>query len=455
MEKKEVKLQALGTGILEVAGGEGNVSLVSHCYTRFRFTVKDMSKVDEDELKAIDGVLGVVAKGNEYQVVIGSDAENLYKEFIKLGEFKTAGNVERVHDGKRRSWFIKLLDFLGETFTPLIPILLVGGIIGAVLNILTNFFGVTADSGTYIVFYALSRTAFYFLPIFIGFSAAKKLNINQYLGGMLGAFLLFSTINLAEGLTFLGIKIPAVTYNTTVFSVLLGVGFMFPVYKFLDKHMPNAIKSIFLPLITMIIVVPVTFIVFSPIGNTIGGWVSDGIYSLYKGTPILAVIITGLIYPILVFFGLGNALYPIAFSLLESVGYDPLIMAGILSANIAVGAACLAIGIKSGNANTRGVGISTGITSFCGIAEPGIYSILLPLRTPFIGAIIGGGLGAILAAVMKIAGRLITLPSLVSLSIFKENEGSATGLFQAFIVAVVSAVVAFAATWILYNDKGE
>ena len=162
---------------------------------------------------------------------------------------------------------------LGGTFSPVIPVLVAGGLTGAVLSLLTNVFGVSAESGTYTIFYAINQATFYFLPIFIGFTAAARLKSNGFLGAFLGAILLYSSINGAEGLDFFGIPVQAISYNSTVFPVILGVLFMSVVYKFLQKHIPVFLKTIVVPLLTMLITVPVTLIVLGPIGNTVApGW---------------------------------------------------------------------------------------------------------------------------------------------------------------------------------------
>ena len=159
----------------------------------------------------------------------------------------------------------------------MIPVLVAGGLTGAVLSLLTNVFGVSAESGTYTIFYAINQATFYFLPIFIGFAAAARLKSNGFLGAFLGAILLYSSINGAEGLDFFGIPVQAISYNSTVFPVILGVLFMSVVYKFLQKHLPVFLKTIVVPLLTMLITVPVTLIVLGPIGNTVGTWLANGV----------------------------------------------------------------------------------------------------------------------------------------------------------------------------------
>ena len=316
MAKKDYK--ALAAGIIEKAGGAGNIASVTHCMTRLRLVLRDKSKFDTDAVKQVPGVLNVIIQNGEYQVVIGQDVPDVYAEAIKIDGIKAGGSVEDAEAAAKDlaqdhgNIGNAILSFIGGTFSPIIPVLVAGGLTGAVLSLLTNVFGVSAESGTYTIIYAINQATFYFLPIFIGFSAASRLKSNSFLGAFLGAILLYSSINGAEGLDFFGIPVQAISYNSTVFPVILGVLFMSVVYKFLQKHIPVFLKTIVVPLVTILITVPVTLIVLGPIGNTMGTWLADGVYALYQAVPALAVMIIGITTPLMVFFGMNNAIVTIA-----------------------------------------------------------------------------------------------------------------------------------------------
>lgn len=457
MAKKDYK--EIAKNIIASAGGEDNISSVSHCMTRLRLVVKDASKVDQDAGKAVAGVLNLIVQNGQFQYVIGQDVPSLYEEFIKLGDFQSGGSVEDdaalKADTQARKGNIAntILGFIGGTFSPVIPVLVAGGLTGAVLTLLTSFFGVTAESGTYQVVYGINQATFYFLPIFIGFSAASQLKSNAYLGAFLGAILLFSGINGVEGLNFFGIPITAVSYNSTVFPVILGVLFMSVIYKFLQKNLPVFLRTIFVPLITMLITVPVTLIALGPIGGWAGELLANSVYAVYKAVPPLAVMLIGGLTPWMVFFGMNNATYPIVFALLAEVGSDPLICAGMAPANVAVGGACLAIALKSRNVELKGVGFSSGITALCGITEPGVYGVLFPKRTPLIGAMIGGGIGGLLAGILGMTQYVISTPGFISFAAYINPDGSPQNLIYAMIVMVLAVVLSFGATWLLYKEE--
>lgn len=457
MSKKDYG--AIAQQILDKVGGTGNITRVSHCMTRLRVQVADASKVDEDACKKIPGVLNMIVNNGEYQFVIGQDVPSLYEAFNKLGDFTQGGSVEdnaalkADTQAKKGNVINAVLAFIGGTFSPVIPVLVAGGLTGAVLTLLTTFAGVTTESGTYQIIYGINQATFYFLPIFIGFSAATKLNSNGYLGAFLGAILLYSGINGVEGLNFFGIPVTPVAYNSTVFPVILGVLFMSVIYKFLQKHLPVFLRTIFVPLITMLVTVPVTLIALGPIGGWAGDVLANGIYAIYNAVPPVAVMLVGCLTPWMVFFGMNNATYPVVFALMAAVGSDPLICAGMAPANVAVGGACLAVALKSKQMETKSVGISTGVTALCGITEPGVYGILFPRKTPLIGAMIGGGIGGLLCGILGMTQYVISTPGFISLPAYIDPSGSPNNLIYAVIVMVVAVVISFAATYFLYKDE--
>lgn len=346
MAKKDYK--KIASDIVQAVGGEENIASASHCMTRLRLHLKNESKLNVEEAKKIPGVLNLIQQNGEDQFVIGQDVAQLYEEVSKYN-ITLSGSVEdattAAEDSKASKGNIvnAILSFIGGTFSPVIPVLVAGGLMGAVLTLLTTFFGVSTESGTYQVIYAINQATFYFLPVYIGYAAATRLKSNGYLGAFLAAILLYVTINPLKDSTFLGIPISVVSYNSTVFPIILGCLFLSVVYRFFQNHLPVWSRTIFVPLLTMLITVPVTLIVLGPIGNWAGTLLADGVYAIYNVVPAIAVALIGAFTCWMVFFGMNNATYPIVFALLAEVGSDPLICAGMAPANVAVGAACLAL----------------------------------------------------------------------------------------------------------------
>lgn len=441
--------------IISTCGGESNIANVTHCMTRLRIQLHDETRINKDEAKKISGVIDLIVRGGEYQFVIGQDVPVLFAEFKKHDGIKTGGEIQDTDAVKqavktgRENFFANIMAFIGGTFSPVIPVLIAGGLTGAVLTLLTTFFGVSAEDGAYKIFYAVNQAAFYSLPIFIGFSASNKLKSNGYLGAFLGAILLYSTINNAEGLEFFGIKVQQIAYNSTVFPVILGVLFMSVIYKNLQKIMPVYLRTIFVPLITMLITVPVTLIVLGPIGNLAGTWLADGVLTVYRVAPAIAVMIIGITTPLMVFFGMNNATYPVLFLLIAEIGSDPLICTGMAPANVAVGGACLAAAMIAKNAEVRSVATGAGVTALCGITEPGVYGVLFVKKYPLIGAMIGGGAGGLLAGLLGMTQYVVSTPGFISIPAYINPDGTSRNLIVSLIVMVTAVAVSFAITLFL------
>ncbi len=455
MAKKDYA--AIAENIVRVVGGEANIANVSHCMTRLRLQLVDASKVNEEEAKKIAGVLNLIIQNGEHQFVIGQDVPSLYEKMTEREGIKAGGAVEdaealKADSAVKGNILEAIFSFFGGTFSPVIPVLIAGGLTGAVLTLLTTFAGVSAESGTYQILYSINQAAFYFLPVFIGFSAANRLKVNGYLGAFLAVILLYSGINGVEGLDFFGISVQPISYNANIFPIILGVLFMSVVYRFLQRHMPVYLRTIFVPLITILITVPVTLIVLGPIGNTVGTWLANGLLALYNAVPALSVMIVGATTCWLVFFGMNNATYPVLFALLAAVGSDPLICTGMAPANVAVGGACLAAALVAKNLDEKSVSIGAGVTALCGITEPGVYGVLFVKKYPLIGAMIGGGVGGFLAGLLGMTQYVVSTPGFISFAAYitpPDMGGGWRNLIVSMIVMVIAVAVAFAVTYAL------
>ena len=213
--------------------------------------------------------------------------------------------------------------------------------------------------------------------------------------------------------------------------------------------MPVSLRTIFVPLLTMLITVPVTLIVLGPIGNWAGTLLADGVFAIYKAVPALAVAIIGALTCWMVFFGMNNATYPIVFALLAEVGSDPLICAGMAPANVAVGGACLAVALIARKAEEKSVATGAGITALCGITEPGVYGVLFVKKYPLIGAMIGGGLGGLICGLLGGTQYVISTPGFISFAAYISPDGNWTNFIIMMAVMVIATVTAFLVTYIL------
>ncbi len=451
----------IASDIIKNCGGASNIANVSHCMTRLRVQVRDKSKLNVEEAKQISGVMNLIIQNGEYQYVIGQDVPSVYEEVTKVDGIKAGGSVEDA-EALKQDVAVKgkvletVLSFIGGTLSPVIPVLVAGGLTGAVLTLLTMFAGVSAESGAYQVIYAINQATFFFLPVFVGFSAASRLKSNGYLGAFLACILLSSGIN-GVALDFFGLPIQPIGYNANIFPIILGVLFMSVVYRFFQKTLPVALRTIFVPLLTMLITVPVTLVVLGPIGNTVGTVLADAIYAVYNAVPAISVAFMGAFTCWFVFFGMNNALYPVCFALLAAVNSDPLVCAGMAPANVAVGGACLAVALIAKKAEERQVAAGAGVTALCGITEPGVYGVLFVKRYPLIGAMVGGGIGGFIGGLLGMTQYVISTPGFISFAAYitpAEMGGGMTNFVIAMAVMVIATVVAFAVTYLL-GKKAE
>ena len=451
MAKKDYK--KLSDDIIAAVGGVSNIRSASHCMTRLRLNLKDNSKLDVEEAKKIPGVINIIMQNGEQQFVIGQDVASLYEEIVK-NDITAAGSVDDAEalkaDTQAKGNVVEaILSYVGGTFSPIIPVFIAGGLTGAIISLLQTFAGLDASSGTVFVLTAIQQAMLYFLPVYIGFSSATRLKTNPYLGAFLGAILLYVTANRPEVLNFLGIPVANIGYNGQIFPVVLGTLFMSVVYRFLQKVLPVVFRTVLLPVLTMIIVVPVTLLVLGPIGYWVGTGLANGVLAIYRAFPALAVAIIGATTVWLVFFGMNNATYPVLFALLAEVGSDPLICTGMAPANVAVGGACLAYALLQKDADKRGVGISSGITALSGITEPGVYGVLFPNRYPLIGAMVGGGVGGFIAGLFGLTQYVIANPGFISFAAYFNPDGTMGNFWGMMGVMVLAVVIGFIVTYVL------
>ncbi|MBE6103827.1 MAG: hypothetical protein E7193_02930 [Erysipelotrichaceae bacterium] len=451
MAKKDYK--KLSDDIIAVVGGVGNILSASHCMTRLRLNLRDDAKLNAEEAKKIPGVINLIQQNGEQQFVIGQDVASLYEEIIK-NDIKAAGSIDdadafKADTQKKGNVVEAILSYVGGTFSPIIPVFIAGGLTGAVISLLQTFAHLSAESGTVFVLTAIQQAMLYFLPVYIGFSSASRLKSNPYLGAFLGAILLYVTANRPEVLNFLGIPVASIGYNGQIFPVVLGTLFMSVVYRFLQKVLPVVFRTVLLPVLTMLIVVPVTLIVLGPIGYWVGTALANGVLAIYRAFPALAVAIIGATTVWLVFFGMNNATYPVLFLLLAEVGSDPLICTGMAPANVAVGGACLAYALLQKDADKKGVGISSGITALSGITEPGVYGVLFPNRYPLIGAMVGGGVGGFLAGLFGLTQFVVANPGFISFAAYFNPDGTMGNFWGMMGVMVLAVAIAFVVTYFL------
>ena len=451
----------LAKAILEKIGGKENVSNLTHCATRLRFNLNDNSKAKTAEIKNIKGVMGVVENGGQYQVIIGNDVNNVYKEIAKIAKLENLkdNNSEEVDDRKP---IAKVIDTVTGIFTPILPAITAAGMMKAVLSLLTAFKLITTTSQSYQVINFMADAAFYFLPVLLANSAAKKFKCNQYLAMMLGGMLLHPTfvtmVNTAKetgtSLSVFGLPISLASYSSSVLPIILGVWFMSYVEPIADKVSPKAIKFFTKPLITAVVTGIVLLVVVGPLGYIISDKVGLGIKTIETYASWLVPTLLGGLTPLFVMTGTHYGLVPIGINNRMTMGYDTIIYPGMLASNVSQGGAALAVALKTKDSEIKQLASSAGITGVCGITEPALYGVNLRFKTPLYSSMIGGAVGGLFLGLFRVCNYSGGSPGFLTLPSYIGGD-SMMNFVYACIGAVISVAVSFATCLVLYKDKEE
>lgn len=444
----------LASQILQKVGGANNVAHVTHCATRLRFNLKDVSKANQNEVKKIKGVISVVYNGGQFQVVIGQDVANVYRELTQLGQFTQTSN--QVESGEKSPILSKIMDTIAGIFTPVLPALAGAGMLKAILVLATTFNWLSADSSTYYYLNFISDAVFYFLPFLLAFTSAQKFKCNPFLAAVVAGIFLHPNLAAAgEHTTFFGLTVPHVSYSSSVIPIILTVWAMSYVERFADKISPKFIKFFTKPLITLLMIAPIALIVVGPLGTYVGDIVASFIGMLDSKASWLVPLLLGAFSPLLVMMGMHYSLFPIAMSNLGALGYDTVLAPGMLAANIAQGGAALAVAVKTKDHELKQLASSSGVTAVLGITEPAMYGVNLKLKRPFIAVMIGGAVGGLYAGVFGVKGYGFASPGLAALPVYMGPNG-VSDLLHALIACAIAFVVSFVAAYLLgFEDVVE
>lgn len=447
----------LAKDILKNVGGEANVASVTHCATRLRFNLKDDSKANTEVLKNTKGIMGVVSKGGQYQIIIGSDVQSVYKPLLELGTFDTNTTASE-EDGEKKGPVVKVLDTIAGMFTPIIPAITGAGMLKAVLALLVAFKWIDTASQTYQILNFMSDAAFYFLPFLLANSAAKKFKCNAYMAMTIAAILLhptFASMKAAgEAVHFLGLPVTLVSYSSSVIPIILSVWFMSYVEPIADKISPKPVKFFTKPLITMVVTGIAALIVIGPIGTICGDGIAAGIKVLDNYASWLVPLVVGIFSPLLVMTGMHYGLIPIGINNIATAQFDTVVGPGMLASNIASGAASLAVSVRTKNSDLKQLASSAGITGVCGITEPAMYGVHLKTKTSLYATMIGGGFGGLYLGIMGVGRYTSGSPGLLALPGYIGDQGF-TNITHACIGAAIAFAVSFIAAFVLYKDKKE
>lgn len=453
--------QELGDKILALVGGRENVTGLTHCATRLRFNLKDEGKAQTEALKKTPGVLGVVVSGGQYQIVIGNDVNHVYRPIAEKCSLTQDGGGDR-QKGEKKGIGARLIDTITGIFTPVLPAITAAGMLKAVLSLLVAFKLVDTAASTYQVINFMADAAFYFLPVLLANSAAKKFGCNPYLAMMLGGMMLHPNfINMVtaskesgEAIRLFFIPIYNASYSSSVIPIILSVWFMSLVEPLADRISPKPIKFFTKPLLTALVAGAAGLAVLGPVGYVIANWIAAGVTGLNTYVSWLVPMILGGVFPLLVMTGTHYGIIPIGINNRMTTGFDTIVYPANLASNIAQGAAAFAVAVRTRKAEIRQVASSAGITAVCGITEPALYGINMRFKTPLISACIGGAAGGLFMGLFTVKNYgggspgLMTLPGYIGGDTLRD-------LMLACIGAAIAFVITFAVTFVLYRDEKE
>ena len=480
------KYDGLARIIIQNVGGKSNIISVAHCITRLRFKLKDESKANKEVLESTDGVIKVMQAGGQYQVVIGNQVNDVYDAVLEVGHLNAAGAVDEdgnaVDDGGSESGGKKspvsmLIDVISGTLQPTLGVLAATGIIKGLLA-LFDFIGlIPSTSGTYQVWYAMADGFFYFLPIILGYTAAKKFKINEFIGMAIGMALCYpAMVNSTAGevlgtvfggtafemsyyQTFMGIPVimPASGYTSSVVPIILAVAIAAPIEHWLKKVIPDVIKLFVVPFVTLVIMVPLTYLVIGPVASILCSILSlifNAIYSIPVVGGIIGGILIGAFWQVLVIFGLHWGLVPLAMINYGLMGYDTF-LSPYFCVSFAQTFVVLAIILKTKNEKTKKVAIPAFISGIFGVTEPAIYGVTLPKKKPFVYSCIAGAIGGAFTGFMNTRSYSIGGLGLFGLPSFIDTTGDMgiTNMIYIIIAILIASVVGFALTYTLYKDE--
>ncbi|ANF94982.1 beta-glucoside-specific PTS transporter subunit IIABC [Paenibacillus bovis] len=436
----------LANDILKAVGGESNVTGATRCATRLRLVLKQSSPQAKEAVASMPGVITVVENAGQFQVVIGQHVGEVYDEFAKLVNLDTA-EEQTEHKGTILN---RIIATMSAVFAPFVYILAAAGIMQGLLIIANLLFAGFAETGTYQVISFISWAPFTFLPIFIAITAAKHFKTNTYIAVACCAALVSPSwaemaAKIADGgsVNFLGIALTETTYTSSVLPPLFLVWILSYLERFLNKRMNEIIRPLFVPLLCMLIMVPLTIVLIGPITTLGANGIANGYNFLAENAPALAGAIIGGFWQVIVIFGVHWGVTPMVLANFEQYGRDSFQAYQTIAVVAQIGAV-LGVILKARNQETRKIGISAGVTGLFGITEPAIYGVTLRFKKPMIFGCISGAVGAVVASFFNpyyFAYAGLPGPLTIVNSINADYPSSVWGILIGSAIAIVLPVI--------------
>lgn len=439
--------EKLAVDIINAVGGKKNIIKASRCATRLRLVLKETTNEAKENVSALTGVITVVENGGQFQVVIGT---HVGKVFDKVASELNLDSSVIEEDAPKASVLNRIIATMSAVFAPFIYILAAAGILQGCLILINMVSPSFSSTGTYEVLSFMSWAPFTFLPIFIAITASKHFKCNMFIAVACCAALVSPTwaeiaarIADGESIRFLGISLAETTYTSSVLPPLFLVWILSYVERFVDKKLPEVIKSLFTPFICMVVMVPLTILVIGPLSDSLATAIANGYNYLYNLAPAVAAAVIGGLWQIVVIFGVHWGVTPMCLANYDLYGMDTF-QAFQTMAVIAQAGAVFGVFIKARNKQTKNIALSAGVTGIFGITEPAIYGVNLKFKKPFICGCIAGAVGAVVGSFFNIAYYAYAgLPGLLTVvnAITPDNSKSIVGMLLGAAISFFGAIV--------------
>lgn len=450
---KTMNYDKIAVEIIDLVGGKDNIIGGTHCVTRVRLNLKNEKLVNSEQINNLDGVIDTRFQSGQFQIILGSNVLKVYEALSQKVDLNSETNASK----KDTKLIDKIIDTIASIFTPILPAIIGAGVMKGILAILLTAKVLNETDGTYQILNIISDAAFYFMPFLLAVSASKRFKVNEYLGVALAGVLLYPTlVNAEQAISFFKIfKVPVVTYSGSVIPIILGVWLLSVVYKQFEKIIPKTLRIIFLPVISMLITVPILLILLGPLGDYIGGFLSIIFTYLFTEMPIVAGLLIGFVYPLIIMTGMHYAYFPVLIQNFGTLGFDFGWLPIGLFSNIAQAGAVFAVALKTKNKEFRGVAISSGISALLGITEPALYGVCLKLKKPLYAVMISGSLvsAVVLSFGLKYYGMVT--PGLIALPVTIDETGLTGNFMIALLGVIASFLLGFFITMFLKFDDIE
>ena len=445
--------------IIDLLGGEKNIKSLAHCMTRLRFGLADDSGIDDEKVKNVPGVLGVVRTGAQYQVIIGNNVQTCFAEINKLisvGENRSAEKEKEPFSLK--NFGASLLDAVSGSIAPVIPVILGCGMV-KILLILFDMIGISSELPTYQILTIIGDAGYYFLPLLIAYSASKKFNCHTTLSMAVVAVLLHpSLIDMIseQSTTFLRVPVTSASYSSTVIPALLTVWMISKLEPLADRIFKSWTRTLLKPMAILLVCVPIELIILAPLGTIIGQGMAVVLSTAYNVAPWLTIGVYSALLPLVVMCGMHVAVFPYIFSNLDSLGYDYLQLPAMLAYNLGQAGAALAVAVKTRNKDLKATATAAAVSAgMGGITEPALYGVTLRLRKPLFASMIASGITGVFIGAVGIKAFAFSGPCLLSFPMFISSE-YASNMILACIAAVASVVITFVLTLVMgWEDPEE